>query len=175
MITLGFKKMSSNKKKNLLLLILVFCCCLLSVGYFTIINAAIVEGNIKLEPAVWDVNFKSIKTLNVIGKAQNYQKPRLTPKLIEFYAEFHEVGDTIEYEIDIKNSGNLDARLDSIHFLPGYSKYLDYKWEGVYEGMKLKAGKQMTTKLKLKYDKQNDSMAKEIKHVKLILNWEQDD
>lgn len=167
--------LSSNKRMNLLLLALVFCCCLVSVGYFTLINAMIVEGNIKLKPAVWEVNFTNIKTLKTIGSAQNYRKPQLSPKIIEFYAEFNEVGDTITYSIDIKNSGTLDARLDSINFLPRYSEYLEYECDNLLEGTVLKAGESITTNLKIKYIKMNDSSDKQIRNVKLVLNWEQDD
>lgn len=166
--------LSYNKRMNLLFLALVFCCCLVSVGYFTLINAMVVEGNLKLKPAVWDVKFDNIKTISTIGSVQNYERPRLTPKVIEFYAEFNEVGDTITYAIDIKNRGTLDARLNSINFLPEYSKYLEYECDNLLEGTILKAGESITTNLKIKYAKANDSTMNQIKNIKLILDWEQD-
>lgn len=169
MITLSY-----NKRMNLLFLVLVFCCCLVSVGYFTLINAMVVEGNIKLKPAVWDVKFDSIKTVSTVGNVQNYERPKLTPKVIDFYAEFNDVGDTITYSINIKNRGTLDAKLTSINFLPSYSKYLEYECDNLLEGTVLKAGESITTNLKIKYANANDSTAKQIKNIKLVLNWEQD-
>ena len=167
--------MSYNKRMNLLFLALVFCCCLVSVGYFTLINAMVVEGNVKLKPAVWEVDFTKIQTVKTIGSAQNYQKPKISPKILEFYAEFNEVGDTIIYSIDITNKGTLDAKLDSIDLLPTYSKYLEYECDSLFAGTVLKAGKTIKTNLKIKYVKMNDSINKQSKNIKLVLNWVQDE
>ena len=167
--------MSYNKRMNLLFLALVFCCCLVSVGYFTLINAMVVEGNIKLKPAVWEVKFTDIKTVKTIGSAHNFEKPKLSPKIIEFSAEFNEVGDTITYAINVRNSGTLNAKLDSIHFLPAHSEYLEYECDNLLEGTVLKAGESLTTNLKIKYVKMNDSEFKQIKNIKLVLNWKQAD
>lgn len=167
--------MSSNKRKNLLLIALVFCCCMLSVGYLSLINTIVVEGNLKLEPAVWDINFKSMRTLNTVGKAENYKKPMISPKVIDFYAKFSELGDSITYEIHIKNEGNLDAKLENITFYPIYMDTFEYNCE-LKKGTVLKAGRSLSTKLNIKYVKSGNTIKKDdVTNFKLILNWEQDD
>ena len=94
--------MDLKKKKKLILLLLIFCCCFVAVGYFVLIRSVVIEGKVRVEPAVWDVRFEDIKTIKTIGKAENYKDPELDSQIIKFYAGFNDVGDSITYKIKIQ-------------------------------------------------------------------------
>ena len=166
--------MNLKKKKKLILILLIFCCCFVAVGYFVLIRSVVIEGKVRVEPAVWDVRFENIKTIKTIGKAENYKDPELDSQIIKFYAGFNDVGDSITYKIKIANRGNLNAQLASINFISDNKKYIDYSIKGIEVGTKLKSGKTKTIEVKLKYNGNIDDSFKEYSDTKLILNWKQD-
>ena len=166
--------MDLKKKKKLILILLIFCCCFVAVGYFVLIRSVVIEGKVRVEPAVWDVRFEDIKTIKTIGKAENYKDPELDSQIIKFYAGFNDVGDSIIYKIKIANRGNLNAQLASINFNSDNKKYIDYSIKGIEVGTKLKSGKTKTIEVKLKYNGNIDDSFKEYSDTKLILNWKQD-
>ena len=49
--------MDLKKKKKLILILLIFCCCFVAVGYFVLIRSVVIEGKVRVEPAVCDVRF----------------------------------------------------------------------------------------------------------------------
>ena len=161
--------MDLKKKKKLILILLIFCCCFVAVGYFVLIRSVVIEGKVRVEPAVWDVRFEDIKTIKTIGKAENYKDPELDSQIVIAVPGSGKTT-TITYKIKIANRGNLNAQLASINFISDNKKYIDYSIKGIEVGTKLKSGKTKTIEVKLKY---NDSF-KEYSDIKLILNWKQD-
>lgn len=165
--------MSIRGKKKILLFSLIFCCCFIAVGYFTLMHKMYIKGNIKIEEPKWEVKFKSIETEEITGSASNYRKPILTDYIINFFAYFKEPNDSIEYEVVVKNSGNLNAELSSISILDLNDDMIKYEIIGIKEGMVLKKGKSDTFKLKLTYVNQNTEGKVLEKSMRLILNWKQ--
>lgn len=167
--------MSIKSKKKILLLSLIFCCCFIAVGYFVLMHRMYIKGNIKIEEPKWEVKFKNIKTVDMEGSASNYNKPMLSDYIINFFAYFKELNDSIEYEIDVKNSGNLNAELSSISVLDLNDDLIKYEIIGIKEGTILKKGKNKKFKLKLTYVKQNTEGKTLEKSMRLILNWKQEE
>lgn len=169
--------MSILKKKNLILLALVFCCCFIAVGYFVVVQAIIVKGNIKIEESRWEVKFKNVQTKTLNGSAENYRDPVLSDYVIDVYAKFKDPKDFVEYEITVRNDGNIDAELSKILFVPNDNQILEYKVNGLNEGMVLKKGKEKKFKLKITYvgnntNQENNNGTSEYT-MKLVLNWKQ--
>ena len=168
-------KLSIKGKKNILLFSLIFCCCFIAGGYFTLMHKMLVKGNIKIEEPKWEVTFDSINTSGLIGEASNYRNPMLTDYVINFFAYFKEPNDSIEYEIVVENSGNLNAQLSSISLLGIDDKMLKYEVTGIREGIVLKKGKSKSFKLKITYTGENTEDKMVEKDMRLILNWKQAD
>lgn len=168
--------MSIGGKKKILLISFIFCCCFIAVGYFFLIHNMIIKGNIKVEEPKWEVKFKNITTEQVTGSASNYKKPELLDYVINFYAYFKEPDDSIEYEITVKNSGNLNAKLTGILLALEDPKAIKYEVIGINNGYVLKKGNEKTFRIKLTYTGEvtdNNSNNTEYKYTKLILNWNQ--
>ena len=164
--------MSMKKKKKLLLIALIFVCCLLSAGYLVLINGLVINGKLKFGESKFDVNFKSIKTVQIIGDARNFEAPKLTPYEITFYAEFINNNDTIVYDIEVKNVGNIAAKLEDISFTPENLKYIDYKFSGLMVGTVLQPNEVRKAKVKLKYTSE-ENVDEQITETKLTLSWVQ--
>ena len=165
---------SNKKKKKILLIALIFVCCLLSAGYLVLINGLVINGRLKFGEPKFDVRFTSIHTTNIVGDARNFEKPKLTPTVITFYAEFNKYKDSITYDIEIKNVGNITARLEDINFIPEDLKYIDYKFTGVSVGDVLEPKEVRKVKLKLTYNSEEE-IDEQISETKLVLTWQQKD
>ena len=155
------------------MLILVFCCCLVSVGYFSLINKTVVEGNIRFSGGNWKIRFSDIKTTNEIGQARNYRDPILTDYLISFYVDFKAVGDSIVYDIELSNDGSLDARLANVIFTRGENKQIKFEYSGIDIGDVLKSGEKEKIKVQVTYDEYSKSSLQETEKMQLFLTWVQ--
>ena len=164
--------MSLKKKKKILLIALVFVCCFLSAGYLVLINGLVINGKLKFGEPKFDVRFKNINTLHIIGDARNFEKPVLTPHEITFFAEFNNYGDTIVYDINIKNVGNIAARLEDIHFVPENLEYIDYTFSGLLVGEVLEPNEVRRVKVKLKYISE-ENLDEQFMETKLTMSWHQ--
>lgn len=164
--------MSLKKKKRILLIALIFICCFLSAGYLVLINGLVINGKIKFGEPKFDVNFKSINTVKIIGDARNFEKPKLSPHVITFYAEFVNNGDTIVYDIEVKNVGNTAAKLEDINFTPEDLKNIDYKFTGLMVGDVLQPNEVRKATVKLIYNSE-ENVDQEFMETKLTLSWHQ--
>ena len=163
--------MSTNKRKNLLMLALVFCCCLLSAGYFSLISKSVVEGRVKFEQGTWNVKFTDIKTNKALGNAINYENPKLSNYVVSFYALFKEVGDSISYDVEVTNAGNLDAKLSNISFISRMSDSVDFEYDGIEIGNILKPGESKKFRITVSYSRETGRIEKSDSQMKLLLNW----
>lgn len=165
--------MSFNKRKKLLLILIIFLCCFIAIGYFVLIHAMVIKGNVKIEHAKWNVKFESINTEKTLGEAYNYKSPKLNSYDIEFYAGFKEIGDTITYSVTIKNAGNLDARLTNTYFIPRDNPYLECSMKGLSVGDVLKRGESKNVKVTVKYNPKKQVLDTKFERVTLTFDWQQ--
>ena len=154
----------------------MFCCCAVTVGYFSLIDKAVLEGNIRFsqkEQATWKIRFTNVETINEYGNAFNYEKPTLSDHLISFHVEFKEPGDMIEYEVEVSNEGTLDAQLDSVFIKKGNNSSIAFKYSGILAGEVLNAGQKKIFKVTVEYETKNNQADKFDEKVQLVLNWKQ--
>lgn len=165
--------MNFKDKKNILILILILCCIILSFAYVKFYNELEVNGTLKINNASWSVKFTDVQTTNIVGKATNFKKPVLTSSTVNFYAEFNQLGDSIEYKITIKNDGNIDAKVSGIHFSEDSNEYIEYSLIGIDEETILRQNQSIEVNVILKYSiKLNDNNQK-LKNIKMLINWEE--
>ena len=65
----------------------------------------------------WDVHFESLSNANLVGAAEELQKPTInenTTSISTFGVRFNEPSDSISYTFDIVNDGEMDAKLTTL-------------------------------------------------------------
>lgn len=110
---------SMKNAKKLLMIGIIAIAVLLSIGY-TSISQDIREVTNKNDTAkkvikTYDVNIVKIEPTKVIGVA-SAGVPEFTNNSATFNADLMKAGDTVKYEITIKNSGSKTVKLDNIYF-----------------------------------------------------------
>lgn len=106
--------MVDKKKKKMVITTLVCVLVFIAVGYALLTQAIKVgvEGTLN---GVWDVYISDIKLKNSTGRAQEVNPASVSNKVnANFEVDLYMPGDSVEYEVTVKNDGNIDATLRTI-------------------------------------------------------------
>ncbi len=106
--------MVDKKKKKMVITTLVCVLVFIAVGYALLTQAVKVgvEGTLN---GVWDVYISDIKLKNSTGRAQEVNPASVSNKVnANFEVDLYMPGDSVEYEVTVKNDGNIDATLRTV-------------------------------------------------------------
>ena len=106
--------MVDKKKKKMVITTLVCVLVFIAVGYALLTQAIKVgvEGTLN---GVWDVYISDIKLKNSTGRAQEVHPASVSNKVnANFEVDLYMPGDSVEYEVTVKNDGNIDATLRTV-------------------------------------------------------------
>lgn len=106
--------MVDKKKKKMVITTLVCVLVFIAVGYALLTQAIKVgvEGTLN---GVWDVYISAIKLKNSTGRAQEVNPASVSNKVnANFEVDLYMPGDSVEYEVTVKNDGNIDATLRTV-------------------------------------------------------------
>ena len=106
--------MVDKKKKKMVITTLVCVLAFIAVGYALLTQAIKVgvEGTLN---GVWDVYISDIKLKNSTGRAQEVNPASVSNKVnANFEVDLYMPGDSVEYEVTVKNDGNIDATLRTV-------------------------------------------------------------
>ena len=139
-------------RKNVLIGFLIAAVLMMTVGYAALASQLNIEG-ISGITGNFVVKFISITEGEATGDASNNKAASVTNTTATFDVALVSPGDSMTYEIEVKNEGNLDAELDSIAGIPTYADTdaIKYTVTGVAEGDVLKAGESKKITLKVEY------------------------
>jgi len=101
----------------------------------------------------WSVKFSSISDGIITGSATNRKKPSYSGTKVSFYVDFVLPGDSVVYDVQISNYGNIDAQLQEITYVTSSNKEeIKYEIIDLKEGDVLKAGTSANFKIKVSYE-----------------------
>ena len=96
--------------------------------------------------------------------------------MASFFVDLYLPGDSITYELQVSNLGNLDAELENIvHITSPNKDAIRYELIDIHEGDKLDAGETKNFKIKISYVLDSNEAAKYNKPISIVLEYEQDD
>lgn len=104
------------------------------------------------EAGRWSVEFSSIAEGEKTGGAVSRKRPQYTGTYASFFVDFVLPGDSIVYDMQVANYGNLDAKLADIIYITSPNKEaIKYELIGIKEGDVLKAHTTQNFKVKVSY------------------------
>ena len=122
-----------------------------------------------------DIVITSMKKINVEGNAEELDNPKFNKLNIKLYLIMKEVGDSIYYDITVKNNGTEDYYIDKNNFKTN-SEYIEYSLSTNDNNniVKAKSNKKLTLKItyKKEVDKSllDDNIYEESNNLNLSLN-----
>lgn len=161
-----------KNKKNLIMLVLCILVCIMSVAYAMLATNLVIKGKSSID-SVWQVGIVDITEKNKIGKATSKTAPSHTFTTATFDVSLVQPGDSISYDIKIKNLGTLNAIVDSINVLTDKNDAIKYEVSGVKEKDRLDAGQETTLTVKVTFDENATQILNQNKNITIVINYVQ--
>ena len=98
------------------------------------------------------ISLSMIKINNIIGNPEEVTKASVNDKNINLNLVFHDVGDTITYDLKIKNNSKIDFNFDPKEFNLN-TDYLEYKFIDSNNSYIVKGNSEKTIQLQIMYKK----------------------
>ena len=156
---LNRRKMKFYRKKYSMILTFTFILMMFSIGYAVLSTTLSVNGTSKMANATWNVHFDNIVTKT--GSVTPTTAPTISNNTtVSFAATLADPGDFYEFNIDVVNSGSIDAMIDTITLTPtltaeqlNYFNYSVTYIDGVAlaENQLLEHGTTQTLKIRFEY------------------------
>ena len=141
----------NSTQRNYLIIGLCAILVIMGVGYAAFSSQLKITGTSNID-STWSVKITSITPTDIIGEAKD--KPEITDytdTTATFGTSLKLPNDSITYNIVIENQGSLDAKLDTISKTDTNNSAISFEISGVEEGDLLKAGENVTMKVKVTY------------------------
>jgi len=140
--------MSDSKIKKIAMATLMICIFIMTIAYANLFQQLKIQGNAAVV-AAWKVEIVGIREGNVVGTATSVSTPSYTSSTARFDVSLLSPNDSIDYLVTIKNSGDIDAKLDSVITNKIGSNAIVYEILGVKENDVLKKDESVTVTIRI--------------------------
>lgn len=165
----------SKQSTNKIVIALVAVGAFLIMWYATFAQPLAFNVKQVSDEGAWNIGFIDMQVGSITGYAKELGKPSYTSTKANFYISLSGPGDKIVYDLTIKNSGTLNAKVDSIYIVPENKPddRIIYSVGGLNLGDELKAGDSVHMTVTAMYN--NSSTSSEIarKDMSVIINYKQ--
>ncbi len=142
--------MSKNKKRNIIIGSLCAVVLLMAVGYAAFQTVLNISGTSNIMSS-WSVKITGVTTKNIVGTASNNGNPTFENLSATFKTNLQAPGDSIEYDITVKNEGTLNAKLDDIVLSDTNNPAIKFTASGMTKGDVITAGSTKILTVKVEY------------------------
>ena len=163
----------NSTQRNYLIIGLCAILVIMGVGYAAFSSQLKITGTSNID-STWSVKITSITPTDIIGEAKD--KPEITDytdTTATFGTSLKLPNDSITYNIVIENQGSLDAKLDTISKTDTNNSAISFETSGVEEGDLLRAGENVTMKVKVTYTPGDSQPTNLESNLKVELNYSQ--
>ena len=161
-----------RKVKNAVIFTLLVVISIMVTGIFVLAQNYDVKK--PTEAGRWRVEFSSIAEGEKTGGAVSRHKPYYVGTYASFYVDFVAPGDSMVYDMQVANYGNLDARLKDIIYVTSPNKEaIKYELIGIKEGDVLKANTTQNFKIKVSYELNSSVAVTFNKPISITFNYVQ--
>ncbi len=151
--------MKTKKTRSLIIAIMAFSIIATTVAYAALQTTLNISGSIAKKGGSWDIHFENVSNITNYGSA-TLTTPKIESSKLSFSTTLAKPGDYISFTVDVKNSGTIDAVLNSVIFSgeqDAKSKDITYTvtysdGTSIAKNDKLNVGDKRTFKVLVKYD-----------------------
>ena len=164
----------SKQSTNKIVIALVAVAAFLIMWYATF--AQPLAFNVRqADDGAWNIGFTDMQVDDIIGGAKELSKPSFTSTKANFYISLSGPGDKIVYDLTIKNSGTLNAKVDSIYIVPENKPddNIIYSVGGINLGDELDAGESVHMTVTAMYNRSVNNNESVRKDMSVIINYKQ--
>ena len=138
--------------KSSLIMILLAVVFVMAIGYAAFSTTLNINGTAQITSS-WDVHIEDIAVNNEILDGKNISASVGQNNLsATFQAELVSPGSGVTYDVTIKNSGTLDAKLESITFVDSDNEAIVASYSGISQNDVIEAGRTQTFTITVKFN-----------------------
>lgn len=161
------------KKKTIIMIFLVVMVCIMATGYAILQQQLNISGTGSID-STWKIEIIDIDEVDIVGDASSKVAPSYTATTANFDVSLLSPGDSITYEITVKNGGTLDAKVDSHSVEMDENDAIVYEVMGLSDGDLLKAGEESVISVKISFkDSYTGQPERTTSDIKVIVNYVQ--
>jgi len=154
--------------RKLVIRSMLICVAIMLVGVIVL-----ARNYIGAKPGLWDIKIVDINEGVPTGGAKNKTAPFHTGTTMLFDVEFSAPGESMTYDVTVKNVGSLDAKVGYIApYERGTNKYIKYTITGIEKGSEIGAGETLTFQVKVEYEN-TDELIYDDNPIYIELGFEQ--
>ena len=166
----------SKKSTNKIVIALVLVGALLTMWYAVFAQPLAFNARQETSNAKdWNIGFTDMQLDDKVGNVMELAKPSFTTTTATFSVSLSAPGDKIVYDLTIKNSGKLNAKVDSIYIVPENKPddIILYSVGGINLGDELKAGDSTHMNVTAMYNRTSGGQEQVSKKVTVYINYVQ--
>lgn len=169
--------MDNRKKKDILIIVMLIAVVCMSSAFAVLSQKLEVSGTGTVK-GNWGVEITGITPTATQGTGtSNSANADLT--VATFAADLYQPGDSVTYTVTVENTGNIDAKLDSISskVTPEYgtddNQYVNFTYDGIASNSVLKAGESISFNVTVQYSSEVVSTTTMNATLTTVLNYVQ--
>ena len=164
--------MENNKK--IIITVLSVLICIMAIGYALLAQELTINGSASID-STWRVEITNITQKEINGGVTEKSKS-YTATTANFDIGFTQPGDYVIYDIEVTNSGTLDAVISNINIVTDNNPAIIYTTSGLQQGDKItKNGDKKYLTVKIEYDSNVTSQpALDDNDITLQMDYQQD-
>lgn len=139
------------KKNHIIIMALVGIIFVMSLAFAAFSSLLTINGTATIDNS-WNVEIINIVSKDKIGSASNNGEPVYTKTSATFKTTLVSPGDSMTYDVTIKNKGTIDAKLSKITLTDSNNPAIIFETSGVEEGDVLKVGEETILTVIVKYN-----------------------
>lgn len=141
-----------DSHKTSLILILLAVVVVMAVGYAAFAQQLNITGTAEIT-STWDVHIEEISVASELNQGKNISATVASDKLsVNFQAELVIPSSSVTYNVTVKNSGTIDAKLDSLLFDNSQNEAIKYSYSGIALNDVIESGGTQTFTVTVTFD-----------------------
>lgn len=141
-----------DSHKTSLILILLAVVVVMAVGYAAFAQQLNITGTAEIT-STWDVHIEEISVASELNQGKNISATVASDKLsVNFQAELVIPSSSVTYNVTVKNSGTIDAKLDSLLFDNSQNEAIKYSYSGIALNDVIESGETQTFTVTVTFD-----------------------
>ena len=143
--------MTRKKKNNIIIISLLAVVLLMAVGYAAFSSVLNISGTGSITSS-WNIRITNVEVSNIVGDASDGEGTTYQDLTATINSKLVSPGDSITYDVTIRNDGNIDAVLTDINLTESTNPAISFSTSNLTEGTELGSGEEAILKVTVTYN-----------------------
>ncbi len=164
--------MSKRKKNNIIIGSLLAIVLLMVVGYAAFSSALNISGTGSITSS-WNIKITNVEVSNIVGDASDGVGTTYEDLTATINSNLVSPGDSITYDVTVRNDGSLDAVLTDINLSESTNPAISFSTSNLEAGAELKTGEEAILKVTITYNDVTSQPENTSANLNVTLTYEQ--